>query len=139
MLDLSLILARLKSQSANPLRDILISANFEDAMKTSVQAPRAWLMDLGETFLRNASMSAQVTQMVQVEFGVLFAVPDLARKDEPSVLQTPRSFVRKALLGWAPDGLMTAIEGRRGRLMSAGPVLWWLDTFATEYVETGAM
>lgn len=137
MLDLTTVRARLQAQSNNPLRDILISANLEDAMKTPVQAARAWVMDLGESFGRNAMGSAQVSQLVQVEFGVVLAVPDLARGDQQSVLQAPRAFVRQALLGWAPDGL-TAIEGRRGRLMAAGPVLWWLDTYATEYIESGA-
>lgn len=137
MLDLSLVRDRLLSQEACPLRDIRLSANVDDAMAEAVQAPRAFLLDLGETFGRNAFGSGQVSQMVQAEFGVLLALPDQGRHDARGVLLAPRGFVRQALLGWAPDGL-TAFEGRRGRLMAAGPVLWWLDTFATEYIESGA-
>ena len=140
MLDLSLVRNRLLSQASNPLRDISITANVEEAMRETVQAPRAMLMHLGEAFGRNAAASAQVSHMVQVEFGVLLAVPDLGRRDEKGVLNAPRAFVRRALLGWAPDedNGLTAIECRRGQLMAAGPVLWWLDTFATEYIATGA-
>lgn len=141
MLDLTTVRNRLLSLDGNPLRDVRITGNVELAMQEAVQAPRALLIDLGESFGRNATGAAQVSHMVQVEFGVLLAVPDLARGDQPSVLRAPREFVRRALLGWAPgsdDSGLTAIECRRGQLMAAGPVLWWLDTFATEYIAIGA-
>lgn len=137
MLDLTTIRDRLLAHPASPLRDVLITANVDEAMKEAVRSARALVLDLGEDFGRNASASGQVSQVVQAEFGVLLALPDYGRADQASVLQAPRAFVRQALLGWAPSGL-TAIEGRRGRLMAAGPVLWWLDTFATEYITTGA-
>lgn len=137
MLDLAAIRDRLLAQPASPLRDVLITANVDEAMKEAVRSARALVLDLGEDFGRNASASGQVSQVVRAEFGVLLALPDHGRADQASVLQAPRTFVRQALLGWAPSGL-TAIEGRRGRLMAAGPVLWWLDTFATEYITTGA-
>lgn len=140
MLNLKLVRNRLVSQTGNPLRDISITANVEEAMRETVQAPRAMLMHLGEDFGRNAAASSQVSQAVKLEFGVLFAIPDLARRDQDEVLNAPRAFVRKALLGWGPDDEngLTAIEGRRGRLMAAGPVVWWLDTYATEYIASGA-
>jgi hypothetical protein len=140
MLDLVLVRDRLLEHPDCPLRDVRITGNVEQAMQESVQAPRAMLLDLGEEFRANPLYSGQVSQFVRAEFGVLLAVPDHARRDATSVLLEPRSYVRRSLLGWAPDpqGPLQAFEGRRGRLMGAGPVLWWLDIFSTEYIETGA-
>lgn len=133
MLDLTTVRDRLLSLDGNPLRDIRITSNVAEAMREPVQVPRAFLLDLGESFGRNPLASGFVTQQVQVEFGVLLALPDLGRKDARSVLLGPRTFVRNALLGWTP-GELSNFECRRGRLEAAGPVLWWLDVFATEYI-----
>jgi hypothetical protein len=139
MLDLTLVRNRLLSVSGPTglLRDIQVSTNIEDAMREAVRAPRAWVMELGESFGKSGTHSILVSQICTAEFGVLIAVPDVLRGDQVSPLAAPRQLVRSALLGWAPDGL-TAIEARRGRLMAAGPVQWWLDSFSTDYIVTGA-
>ena len=132
MLDLSIIRSQLIANAA-ALRTVEITADFETASKKSINAPTAFLLDLGESYGNNAMGSVQVTQMTIAEFGVVFAVPDLRRTDEGSVLREPRLQVRQALLGFAPEGF-TAFVAKSSRLLGAGPVVWWLDSFTTQYI-----
>lgn len=132
MLDLTLIRARLLSL-APVLRTVEITADFETASKKSISAPTGFVLELGEGYGGNAFGSGQVSQVVTAEFGVVIAAPDLRRTDEGSVLHAPRQAVRQALLGYAPDGY-TAIEAKASRLLGAGPVVWWLDSYTTQYI-----
>lgn len=132
MLDLKLIRDRLVAM-APVLRTIEITADFETASKKSISHPTGFLLELGEGYGPNASGSGQVSQLAIAEFGVVIAVPDLRRADESSVLRAPRLAVRQALLGHAPDGC-TCIAAKASRLLAAGPVVWWLDSYTTQYI-----
>lgn len=132
MLDLKLIRDRLV-QLAPVLRTVEVTADFETASKKSISAPTGFVLELGEGYGANGLGCGQVSQVVTAEFGVVFAVPDLRRPDEGSVLHTPRLQVRQALLGHAPDGF-TAIEAKASRLLGAGPVVWWLDSYSAQYI-----
>lgn len=132
MLDLKLIRDRLV-EMAPELRTVEITTDFETASKKSINAPTGFVLELGEVYGANGFGSGQVSQLVTSEFGVVFAVPDLRRPDESSVLRLPRLAVRQALLGHAPEG-MTEIAAKASRLLSAGPVVWWLDSYTTQYI-----
>jgi hypothetical protein len=132
MLDLQLIRERLVTL-APVLRTVEITADFETASKKSINAPTGFVLELGEAFGANGFGSGQVSQLVTAQFGVVIAAPDLRRTDEGSVLRLPRLAVRQALLGHAPDGC-TAIEAMASRLLGAGPVVWWLDSYSTQYI-----
>lgn len=132
VLDLKLIRDRVVDL-APVLRTVEITADFETASKKSIAHPAGFVLELGEVYGANAFGSGQVSQVVTSEFGVVFAVPDLRRMDESSVLRLPRLQVRQALLGHAPDGY-TEIAAKASRLLSAGPVVWWLDSYYTQYI-----
>lgn len=132
MLDLTHIRTRLLSLAPD-LRTVEITADFETASKKSINAPTGFVLELGEGYGRNASASGQVSQLVTAEFGVVIAAPDLRRTDQGSVLRPLRLAVRQALLGHAPEGC-TAIEAKASQLLAAGPVVWWLDSYTTQYI-----
>ena len=132
MLDLKLIRDRLV-QLAPVLRTVEVTADFETASKKSISAPTGFVLELGEGYGANGLGSGQGSQVVTAEFGVVFAVPDLRRTDEGSVLRLPRLQVRQVLLGYTPEGC-TAVAAKASRLLAAGPVVWWLDSYTTQYI-----
>lgn len=132
MLDLKLIRDRLVAMAPG-LRTVEITADFETASKKSISHPTGFVLELGESYGANAFGSGQVSQVVTAEFGVVIAVPDLRRTDEGSVLRLPRLAVRQALLGHMPEGC-TAIAAKSSNLLGAGPVVWWLDSYTTQYI-----
>lgn len=132
-MDLSLILARLKTQLIG-LKSVGASADLDAAIEGVVAMPAAFLMPLAESGSEMGMVSMTSERIVQ-SFGVLHVLSN--RRDAQggaamNDLVALRLALRAALVGWVPDAsngeAVTFTAGRLLRLDGDGR-LWWIDEF----------
>ena len=131
------IIVRLKT--APVLKLVAGAADFSTAAESRPKAlPAAYVLPLHERTLGDEEIGCGVTQVVEATFGVAIAVANVSdAKGGAAVvgLDAIRLAVRKALLGWAPDGCEDGFEYAGGALLGfAGNVLWWQDAYSILYV-----
>lgn len=136
-MNLEPIVARLVAQ-CQVLKLVGGSANFELAVGALATFPAAFVLPAKESATSNPFMDQIVEQRVQMDFGVVLAVRDLADNEGSAAhdaLDPIRSAVRDALLAWQPDGSDACIEFVAGDLMAFdNGVFWWADTYRTAYM-----
>lgn len=136
MLDLDIWQARLESQ--NDLKKIGQAVDIDATRRDLKAMPAAYLVPGRDTPVRNDLLDAEVGQLITAEVLVIFAVENAGAKTgarNVSQLNTLRQQVLNRLLGWQPGDADDAIEYAGGRLLGfENQVLWWGDTYATQYL-----
>jgi hypothetical protein len=132
-MDLSLIIARLKSQLSG-LKSIGGSADLDSAIAGQVFPPAAFVLPLTESASQN-EMLGSTEQRITQTFSVVHVINN--RRDAVGAaalddLVALRTALRVALVGWVPDSTngepVTYTGGRLLRLDGDGQ-LWWSDEF----------
>ena len=132
-MDLSLIIARLKSQLIG-LKSIGGSADLDSAIAGLVVMPSAFVLPLTESASGNEMLNSTEQRITQT-FSVVHVINN--RRDAMGAaalddLVALRTALRVALVGWVPDSAngepVTYTGGRLLRLDGDGQ-LWWSDEF----------
>lgn len=132
-MDLSLIIARLKSQLSG-LKSIGASADLDAAIAGSVFPPAAFVLPLAENPSPNKLLSG-IHQKVTQNFGVVHVINN--RRDAQGAaalddLVALRADLQAALVGWVPDttnGEPVSYTGGRLLRLDGDGQLWWIDEF----------
>lgn len=132
-MDLSLIVARLKSQ-LSALRTVGASADLDAAIDGVVAMPAAFVLPLAES-VRDTGLVSSTGQRIAQAFGVLHCVSN--RRDAQGGaalddLKTHRLALRQTLVGWVPDdatGEPVLFTGGRLLRLDGDGRLWWIDEF----------
>lgn len=139
MLDLADWVTRLQSQT--DLKKVGLAADLEAARRGLKQMPAAFILLGRETVQRNEALT-EVGQLVDVEVIVAIAVDNAgARTGARNIdqLKTIRQQIDTRLLGWQPTTAEDVIEYDGGRLLGfSDQILWWSDSYATQYLKQTA-
>lgn len=132
-MDLSLILARLKTQLIG-LKSVGVSVDLDAAIEGVVALPAAFVMPLAER-ASDMEMLSSTDQRITQAFGVVHVLSnqrDAQGGAAMNDLVALRMALRTALVGWVPDDAtgeaVTFTAGRLLRLDGDGR-LWWIDEF----------
>ena len=101
--------------------------------------PAAFVVLGGERASDNTHTGA-IQQLVTSQFVVMYAVRNVRDADgvESAVeLEPLRKEVHGLLIGWAPESKYDPLIFRSGQLlqMDDAGVLWWVDTFETQFIK----
>lgn len=132
-MDLSLVLARLKTQLTG-LKSIGASVDLDAAIEGVVALPAAFVLPLAES-ATTQDLTGTTGERVTQAFGVMHCLSN--RRDSQGAaaladLVAVRRNLRAALVGWVPDAAtgepVHYTAGRLLRLDGDGR-LWWIDEF----------
>lgn len=118
------------------------AASFERSAPALTTMPAAFVLPARETASANPFAAQLVQQEVTAEFVVLIAVRNLADDEGAAALEAlapVREAVLTALLGWVPDDAEAGCEYVAGDLLQfANGVIWWQDTYSTNFIVRSA-
>lgn len=140
MIDLDDIQARLTATAAPPLKLVASVASSPAAQGQArgvPQSPAAFVLLTSEDADPSRYATGAHAQRTRSRFGVLQAVRELSDAKGGAgmtTLQTVRTAVIGALIGWQPESVDEPIDFVRGQLVDLQDgVLWWLDEFGTSF------
>lgn len=117
------------------MREIEGASSLAEAMSGARAVPALYLVPLAEKGFE-LPHTGPVDQLVGAMLGVIYAMPagrTAMGLDAVLALDTVRSQVRAALVGWVPDAAtgepMTFVGGELLDLPNARAQIWWADDF----------
>lgn len=127
---------RLKAETS--LRMVDGALELAAALKApSVATPAAFVVPMADRPGADAAFSGSVLQAVETTLSIVLVLDNKrdstgsAANDE---LERLRGEIRKALLGWAPDGVDSPLTAGRGQLIDLdNGRVWWGDEFRIEH------
>jgi hypothetical protein len=132
------VVQRLKDNTGGALKLVAKAgayAEIADKPPQRHQMPAAYVIPLVERAGDADRATMVVVQKKQITFGVVLVLSPLKdpRGGAPiDDMETPRTAVNDALIGWTPDGMEQHCLFAEGRLQFVGNgLLLWMDSFRT--------
>lgn len=123
-------------EEVQALKLVAGATEFQAASETNPPVtPAAYVIRLRETGGPRATYS-RVEQRVPTEIGIVLVVRNVADAKGAAAgvdMETLRSAVRTALLGWEPTGCDPLEFGAGGLLVFRDQHLWWQDSYRSTY------
>lgn len=136
---LDAVKTRLEDQTA--IQRVETSLSFERAQQASLTEAEAWVLPLDTVAGPNTRGTQGVMQDVTLTVGILLKVRmpgDVSGAQALGALETDKTAVQAALLGWTPAGADEPLVYAGGDLLGLKESeVWWLEQYQTNYLITG--